>query len=285
MGPITRLMFLLLSALAALVTAAPAFAHIFDVEQQEFVPFATMLQDLQETRLVFIGELHDNIGHHRAQLQIIRALNEAGVPVTIGLEMFRRDSQQALDQWVAGDLGEDEFLSVYRDNWSMWPAYQEIFRYARDRDVPLLGLNLPREITRQVAREGFDSLSGRQRGELPLVRCNVDLKYQQYMRRVLGKHAHGGAAFRNFCEAQLVWDVVMARNLLEYLDAHPERLVVVLAGSGHAWKFGIPEQIRRHSPAPLRVVLPEIAGRVEMGNATVEVVDYLLLGTDEGPLH
>ena len=83
----------------------------------------------------------------------------------------------------------------------------------------------------------------------------------------------------------MLWDTVMAQTLLGYLSEHPGRVVVVLAGSGHAWKFGIPEQIQRRSGVVFRVLLPEVAGRIEPGRIGHEEADYLLLGVAEGPLH
>ncbi|GAB6081806.1 ChaN family lipoprotein [Desulfuromonas carbonis] len=268
-----------------LLSPLQAGAHTWDVNQGQFTTFPRMLADLANARLVFIGELHDNRGHHQAQLQIIRGLQQAGIPVAIGLEMFRSNSQEALDRWTAGGMKEDRFREVFEENWSLWPVYRDIFQYARQETIPMIGLNIPREISRQVSQAGFFSLSPSQRGSIPLVRCDVDEAYQNYMRRVLGSHAHQGVAFKNFCEAQMVWDAVMAKRLIEYLDQHPQRLVVVLAGSGHAWKFGIPEQVRRHLDIPMRIVLPEIPGRIEKGDAAPSEADYLLLGPEEGPLH
>lgn len=273
--------------LAALLLGAPAAgtAHILRVADRSYVSLEEMIADLQTVRLVFMGELHDDEGHHRAQLQVIRSLREAGTKVAVGLEMFRSDSQGTLDDWVAGKMSEGDFLKVYRENWSMWPSYKKIFRYARKKRVPLVGLNISRGVTQQVARNGFASLSAEQMGELPKVRCDVDASYQEYMRWVLGGHAHNGAGFLNFCEAQMLWDTVMAETLLDYLAAHPEHVVVILAGSGHAWKYGIPEQVRRRSEVPFRVLLPEIPGRISEEDATAVEADYLMLGLDQAPLH
>jgi len=260
-------------------------AHILNLSDGQYISFENVIKDLEGVRLVFMGELHDNEGHHRAQLQVIRALHESGVPVAIGLEMMRRESQNALDRWVAGNMSEKDFLKVYFDNWSMWPKYREIFLAARQWKIPLLGLNISRAITQQVAKNGFASLSPEQIGELPGVRCDVDVNYQEYMRRVLGGHMHNGSSFLHFCEAQMLWDTVMAKALLDFLSTYPDHVVVVLSGSGHAWKYGIPEQIRRQAAVPFRVLLPEIPGRIEVENATPAEADYLMIGLDQGPLH
>jgi uncharacterized iron-regulated protein len=272
-------------ACSLLFPAVSGHAHTLRVADGTYVGFAELIEELRGMRLVFMGEMHDNEGHHRAQLQVMRALKEAGVPVVVGLEMIRRENQSALDLWVAGKMSEERFLKVFKQSWGMWPVYRDIFHYARQEKVPLLGLNLSREITHQVARNGFASLSPQQMGELPAVRCDVDARYQDFIRRSLGGHAHNGAQFLHFCEAQMLWDNVMAQTLLDFLARHPDVTIVVLAGSGHAWKHGIPEQVRRRSPVKMRVLLPEVPGRIEPNNITLNEADYLLLGVEEGPLH
>jgi uncharacterized iron-regulated protein len=183
---------------------------------------------------------------------------------------------------VRGELSEQQFQKIYYSNWTYpWPLYKDIFLYARNHEIPMLGLNVPPEITRQVAREGFASLTEKQRGDLPMVSCRVDPEYMAFIRRSLGMHGHGQMDFTNFCEAQLVWDTAMAWNLLRYLDETSKYTVVVLAGSGHAWKRGIPAQVRSRSKASFQVILPEIPGKLEPENVSVHEADYLWLGVNK----
>jgi uncharacterized iron-regulated protein len=262
-----------------LCSPAPTTVRILRVSDGRVLSLDNIVKDFTESRLVFVGELHDKQIYHRAQLEIIRALRKAGAHLAIGLEMFRRDSQADLDRWVKGELNEREFEKIYYKNWNYpWPLYREIFLYAREHKIPMVGLNVPPEVTKQVAREGFDSLTAKQRGNLPMVTCRVDPEYMAFIRRSLAMHGHGGLDFARFCEAQLVWDTAMALSLLHYLDKKPKSTVVVLAGSGHAWKQGIPAQIQSRSNLPFRVILPEIAGRVEPGKVSENETDYLWLG-------
>lgn len=260
-------------------------AHILRMSDGETIPLSELVRDLQEVRVIFFGESHDNPGHHRAQLQLIHVLSLAGVDVAIGLEMFRAESQPALDKWVAGGLSLDEFLKVYHDNWSYWREYQEIYFYARDKGIPMIGLNVSRELISQVARNGFGSLSGKQLEKLPVARCMVDPVYMDFIRRALGGHRGTGNNFTNFCEAQLLWDKVMAKNLADYLTSNPGKVVVVLAGSGHSWKYGIPAQLNEIKDIPYRVLLPEFPGRWEADSVSFKDTDYLLLGVEQAPLH
>lgn len=213
---------------------------------------------LEGLDMVFVGELHNRKSHHVAQLEIIKALHAAGKPIAIGVEMFRKDSQEALDKWVSGELAEHEFGEVYHRNWGLpWRQYKDIFHFARQEGIPLVGLNISRSVIRQVVKGGFASLKPEQLAALPPgIECNVDNTYEEFIREALAEHA-SKQNFKNFCEAQMVWDNAMAHNAIEYLDASPGRLLVVLAGTGHSWKRGIPAQVRRLSDYSFTVILPE----------------------------
>lgn len=279
-------MVLLISLLlSAVFLSGHAAAHIVRVADDSYVELDSLIERLKEVDIVFIGERHGEAGHQEAQLQIIQSLKEAGEDVAVAIEMFREDEQPVLDDWVDGNLAREELVEAYNRNWGMWPRYRPVFEYARQQRIPMVGLNLSREITGKVAREGFNSLSENHLDELPPVQCSPDPRYENFIRRAMGLHSDDGQAFSNFCEAQLLWDKVMAINLLEYLDKNPGKTVVVLTGSGHAWKYGIPEQVSERSDYDYLVLMPEIDDRLSRETATTEEVDYLLMGVEQGPLH
>jgi uncharacterized iron-regulated protein len=251
---------------------------LYDVARGEEERLSAVLQRLVEKRIILVGEHHTDETHHKAQLTIIRALHERGVPLAVGLEMFRADSQGLLDQWVRGEIGEEAFRRAYEENWGYpWPLYREIFEYARHKKIPLVGLNVPREVTQKVARRGFKSLSEREKGILPFVECKVDPDYMAFIRRAYGAHAHGKLDFSNFCEAQLVWDKAMAIHALRYLESNPDSKMLILAGTGHAWKKGIPEQLRQRSSLPWAAILPFFSEGEDRRSMTDADADYLIL--------
>jgi len=274
------LAFLLIFLAAGAAPAAPADSlSVYDLRDSRRVALADLIPELLQRRIVIVGEQHTDESHHRAQLRVIQALQEAGAKVAVGLEMFRQDSQGALDRWTAGDISPREFEAIYYDNWNYpWPAYRPIFEYARAQKIPMIGLNVAREITRQVARQGFQSLSEEQRGQLSDVACNIDEEYMRYIRSVYGAHAHGDMNFTFFCEAQMVWDSAMAVHALRYLTFHPDATVVILTGVGHAQKGAVPRQIRLRSPVPVAVFLPEVPGTIDPKTVDLQDADFLLMG-------
>ena len=275
-----------LICLLVLTTGRYGFSHeplkLYDISERSIKSLGSIVPLLAESKFVLVGEHHNEPAHHEAQLKIIRSLVESGAPVAVGLEMFRADSQEALGRWVAGELPERSFREIYEGNWGFpWALYRDIFLYAKEKQVPLVGLNVPRALTRQVARYGFLSLTPEQKGLLPFIECKVDPEYMEFIKRAHGAHAHGNMNFEHFCEAQLVWDKAMAIYAIQYSNARPGYTMVILAGTAHVWKKGIPVQLEERSFMPYTVILPEVPGSIERSKAAVDDADYLILGLPE----
>jgi len=274
-------LFFLLSAVAftGMVGAGSKIdRRFYDVASQDVKSAGEVLPELMKNRIILVGEHHTTPGHHAAQLAVIRMLHEAGVKVVVGLEMFRDDSQSDLDGWLAKTIDEDAFRGIFYDNWGYdWPLYRDIFVYAMDNGIPMAGLNVPRDITRQVAQKGYKSLSDEQLEKLGDVTCRVDKEYMEFIRRAYGGHGHGDMRFLYFCEAQMVWDNAMAVHALAYLKAHPERVMVLLAGTGHVRKQAVPAQIKAREDIPVAVILPETPGTINEETIDIQDADYLIL--------
>ncbi|MGE5894178.1 MAG: ChaN family lipoprotein [bacterium] len=239
--------------------------------------FPDMIDDIGSSRAVFIGESHDNRSHHQTQLDIIKALHEKSIPFAVGLEMFTAKDQKSLDAWVSGNLSEDDFMPVFSRNWGAgWGLYRDIFLYAREHRIPLTGLNVPKGITKKVGENGFQSLTKEERAKLPPgITCELDPRYMNFIKLVFHFKKSNEKSFNNFCEAQVLWDQAMAWHLSQYLEKNPALSAVVLTGTIHAWKFGIPRQLGRFISVPSRVVLQEVPGL--HSRIAGEDADYLIL--------
>ncbi len=271
---------------ALLLAAAGASAELqLDTEDMQATPaldlnalsdLDTIVDGLGEQRVVFVGEQHDRYEHHLTQLEIIRRLHQRHAQLAIGMEAFQQPFQSHLDAYVAGELSEQELLrdSEYYARWRFdFRLYAPILRYAREHRLAVVALNLPEEITRQVGRGGIESLSEQDRAQIPADIDRSDTEYEQRLSEVFDNHPrHNGQGFDHFLEVQLLWDEGMAQRAAEYLQAHPEQRMVVLAGSGHlAYGGGIPQRLLRRLPVNSAIVLNGWQGSIEAGLA-----DFLL---------
>ena len=91
------------------------------------INFEQMMNAVATSRVIYVGETHDNIEAHKVQLRIIKKLSER-YSVAIGLEMFRRSAQEKLDRWNTGQLPLKEFKKLFHANWGPgYKLYQPIF--------------------------------------------------------------------------------------------------------------------------------------------------------------
>lgn len=255
--------------------------HILRTTDGTTLGLGQILLDLRGAPIIFMGEKHNDTRHHDLQLRVLRTLHNLEIPVAVGLEMFTARDQQYLDSWIRGTLSEKEFIRAHKRNWGdTWQLYSDIYRYAREKRIPLIGLNVPVEITTQVARQGFSSLSPEQRSQLPLISCDIDEKYKSFIKTALSVHEpkESSREFESFCEAQLIWDTTMAFRLVRHLERNPNVTVVVIAGNSHSWRPGIPEQLSRFGDGvDYRIILPEVPPVQTRHSVNRTVADYLWL--------
>jgi len=252
--------------------------RLYDLAQQQELKGLKAVKALSGVRIILVGEQHDNPYHHQAQFTVIQALQQAGRKPAVALEMFRFDGQASLDKWIAGEINEERFKAIFLDHWGdSWDLYAPIFLYGRENQIPMVGLNVSRSITSQVAYNGFASLKEEQRGQLKGITCDVTQSYRDFIRHAYGSHGHDNLSFERFCEAQLVWDTAMAIHANAYANNNPDRIVVILAGSGHARKHGIPTQLKKINAPDVAVILPQTPGVYEVASMTTKEADYIFI--------
>ena len=240
--------------------------------------FKEIIDDLARVQVVYVGENHTEYGNHLLQLQILQALSVRTRPLVIGLEMFPRSSQQALDDHIQGKLDERGFLkaSNYFEVWGYdYRLYRDILAYAKAQQISLIGLNLDKEITHKVFATGsLDDLTPAQQAQIAKER-DMDLPgYQQRLQAVYNQHASPhGSNFTGFLQAQALWDETMAESVAMTLKRYPGHQMLVLAGNGHVAKDnGVPPRVERRLPEISQRVVTA-AGNLESGK---EQADYLM---------
>jgi uncharacterized iron-regulated protein len=231
----------------------------------QFSSFQQIVEKLAEARVVYVGEAHTSFADHLLQLRIIESLYKKNPLLAIGMEMFPASSQPALDRYLLGkDPGDERsFLkeSGYYDVWRYdYRFFRDIINFAKAKAIPVVGLNLDRQIVSEVFRTGAtDGLSLETLASLPADR---DLDMPGYQERlaemhevhVQGKHASGLGG--GFLQAQGLWDESMAQKIADYLTTHPGHRMVVLAGAQHTRKdSGIPPRVARRLPVRQATVL------------------------------
>lgn len=236
---------------------------------------AAALARLAEARVVLLGERHDSARDHRWQAATLAGLAARRPQIIIGLEMVARAAQPALDGWFSGRLDRDAFLreSRWAADWGFDPGlYAPILDLCRDRRLPMVGLNIPRDLVRAIGRDGWNAVPARDRGWLtPAVPATP--AYRAYLFAMTGgrrpdraAQAPDDPAFDRFVRAQQAWDRAFACAIAAALDTAPDALVVGLIGRGHLeFGHGTPAQLADLGIASVRVALPDGASGPGMG--------------------
>ncbi len=222
------------------------------------VSASDLLDRLARRPVLLLGERHDSASHHRWQLATLQALHARSPDLSLALEMVPRRLQPVLDRWVAGSLEERAFLDAL--DWpSIWgydvDLYLPILRFARDRRLPLVALNVERRLVRRVRAEGFAAVPVSEReGVGPAAPASA--AYRAQLHRLWQHHpfvpssgqgvpGQEDPSFGRFVESQLLWDRAMAEAIADQRRRRPGAPVVALIGNGHlAGGHGVPHQLQ-----------------------------------------
>ena len=222
-----------------------------------------LIDIVSRARIVYVGEVHDNLEDHRVQLEILKALNERFPgKMAVGMEMFRRPAQPQLNQWLAGNLSDKDFRKLWLENWGIELGYyQALLDFIKENKIPLLALNAPQEWEVKVGMKGIDALPPEERSQLPQIDRN-DPYHRQALQAIFKGHGTSGergGGFNSFYDTMLLWDETMAESVARYLSS-PEgadKKMVVFAGGFHVgYGFGIPKRTFRRLPSLYQIVIP-----------------------------
>ena len=131
--------------------------------------FAEVLAALDRADAVLVGETHDDVVAHGVEAQLlIRAAQRMGAvgegtgvrrSVVLSLEMFERDVQYIVDEYLAGLITEDQFKRSSRP-WDRYDTdYRPMVEFARAHGLPVVAANAPRRYVNRVSRLGPGALA------------------------------------------------------------------------------------------------------------------------------
>jgi uncharacterized iron-regulated protein len=249
--------FALFAALLA-VPAASAQAtyvpnRVYDTHAKRFVDFEVMLADVMSADVLFLGEQHDDPGTHRLEAATLEGLARRRSNVVLAMEMFERDVQPSLDDYLAGRVAETDFLAVSRP----WPRYASDYRplveFARLWKWPVIASDIPRREASLVSRVGLtpalDSLSkvsGDRAFAAHDISCPHDDYFDRFAKTMSDMPSHSGdstkesaaekaATIERIYQAQCIKDETMGESIATaYAAAPPRAIIVHVNGAFHS---------------------------------------------------
>ena len=245
--------------------------------------------------VLLVGEEHGDMPGHAFEAELLEAVFESttdsdGVPwrpVVLSLEMFERDVQYVVDEYLEGLISETHFLRSSRP----WDFYEQRYRAlveaAKERGAPVVAANAPRRYVSRVTEHGpasLESLSDLAKSYLPPLPYPGPSEPYRAQWDELMAAAMGGsgdqagapepseaepaeasphrpaeeapppqtpnhAVSSNAIYSQALWDASMGHAITNALVTSLGGLVVHFAGSFHVARgTGIPERIEDYRP-------------------------------------
>ena len=162
---ILRIVFTLLCLLMKTLTHAekqPEAYKLYD-NKGNVITYDQLIKSLSKVDVVFIGEIHNCTITHWLELKLLESLYKADKKkLKIGLEMFERDNQLILNEYLQGQITGDRFEDEVR-LWSNYSTdYAPLISFARENHVPVIATNVPRRYATAVKEHSLaylDSLS------------------------------------------------------------------------------------------------------------------------------
>ncbi len=233
-----------------------------------------IIDDVAQKKIIYVGEVHDKYAHHDIQLQIIRGLYKKSKKIAIGMEMFQRPFQNALNEYISGTIDEREFLkkSEYFKRWAFdYNLYKPILDFAKAEKIPVIALNIRREIVSKVGSGGIDSLTEEEKKEIPPDIDLSDFEYKERLKSTFDQHGGRERNFDFFFESQVLWDESMSEAIDVYMKSNPEYQMVVLAGNGHLmYGSGIPKRTFRRNGLEYSIILNEVEVDKNIANYIIQ---------------
>src|SRR6266542_1863102 len=259
-----------------------------------------LLHCMRNVDVVFLGESHDDPVAHYLQARLLRLMNEqrSNRPLALSLEMFERDVQPILDEYLAWLITEQHFLASSRP-WNNYKQdYRPLVEYAREKELSVIAATAPRRYVNRVGRLGAASLKDipdpQRRGLPPLPYAEASPAYAAKFNALMKQHnpkkpepkkdgespkpppappgpprmpladepVKAEPDARRGLEAQSLWDATMAYSIAEFLMRSPRAQVIHLNGRFHPEKrLGIADHLLRYRPGTSFVVVTMLSAK------------------------
>ena len=202
-----------------------------------------MIERLARADVVFFGEQHDDPETHRAEAELLDAIGRTGRTVVLSLEMFERDVQGVLDDYLAGRVSESDFLARSRP-WDRYATdYRRLIELAKSHHWRVVAANVPRPLASAIGRRGFRALdtltvTDRRNAAREYVCPPSDDYHARFMESMQTHSPAGGpgpsvsdslptAMAERFYLAQCIKDETMAESIVDARVASARDAIVV----------------------------------------------------------
>jgi uncharacterized iron-regulated protein len=286
-----RLIGLLVSL--ALLASCASGPRIVATDTDTVLSVYSVADAVVDADVVALGELHLTPEVHRTHHELIAALYDRRPNMVIAMEMFERDVQAVLMQYLTGLIDEGTFRAQSRP----WPCYARDYRpvieFAKKHQIVVLAANAPRPLASKAAKKGLYSVMG----AANVARETTAPKdaYWDAFNGMMGGHAGmlGPDGMERFYASQCLKDDTMAESITDHLTRRRLKgdrpLTILICGRMHSdHGRGTVQRIKDRMPdLKIRILSAELVKDVDdwMYESPRDVADYVIVAREPARDH
>lgn len=183
------------------------------------VSIEQVVKNVVNADVVLFGEFHNNTINHWLQLQVLKELSKQK-SVVFGLEMFERDQQEVINQYLDNIINEKQLDTLTRFWGNYKTDYKPMVTYAQMNQIPIIATNVPRKYASLLFKNGEKALMDLPSEEKQFIAplpFPYDAELPAY-KAMLDMFSDASHANENFPKAQAIKDATMAYSIIENLN-------------------------------------------------------------------
>lgn len=265
-----KLQIFLIVALRFLISGTSAQSldphfRIYDTHTAKEISINELIESSKNVEVLFFGEEHNDSVAHYLEMVIFEKFAEAGkFENALSLEMFDRDVQPVMNEYLSGAIREKNFLKDARV-WSNYRDYKPMVEYAKEHKIEVICANAAGRYSNLAGRKGQQGLKDlpkiSQQNFAPLP---YDTASGKYYEKLMDLTSHDAPAANdsvkkqmpkqsmgnfNLVMAQSLWDATMAHSIATYLNLNKGKKVFQVNGRFHSDEgFAIVTQLLKYRP-------------------------------------
>lgn len=247
--------------------------RVYSVKKAKEVSLKEIAEDMKEHDVLFFGEEHNDSVTHFLEREMLGLMYEKFKEnIALSMEMFERDVQPVMDEYLKGYIREKHFTKDARA-WSNYRDYKPMVEFAKEKGIDVVCANAASRYTNLAGRKGQQALK-----ELPdaskmfFAPLPYDTAQGEYYKKLTGLSDHGPSSATdtakakpmpamamgnfNLVMAQSLWDATMAYSISQYLKQHKGRKVLQVNGKFHSDEgFAAATQLKKYSPKAKQLII------------------------------
>ncbi|MEA1972295.1 MAG: ChaN family lipoprotein [Candidatus Cloacimonadota bacterium] len=268
-----KVVFFMLVLITASILSAKTFDEsdyrIYNSKNGSQLDLQQMAKQLSDYDVIFFGEWHDDVLLHQLEADILPLLKSK--KIAISMEMFERDTQNILDDFLADKITESQFIKQSRAWGNYLTDYKKIVDFAKKKNFDVIAANVPRRYASMVNKQSPESLKTLPADEKQYVAKELKALDNQYKKQFMEtmaanmgrKNAMGmHKMMENIYAAQCLKDDTMAESIFEYLQQNKKTQVIHYNGNFHSEShLGTANKLRLLNPKlKIAVITPVVIG-------------------------